>query len=631
MTFSMTQLAFGQNRLKRKADRSFRAEAYQEAIDNYESLLAKGDASHKVMRNLADSYLQIADYTKAAQWYAKIWEGSKDTLSAEYGYRYALCLKTLGNYAKSDSIMEWFSKKGEGNDSRAEKFLAQRDYRYWIAAKSDDFEVERLLQNSDAIDFAPALMGDALVFSSNRDIRVAKREICDHYRSHPLRLFSFDVQTENEPKPFSRHLGSRFNESSVAFSKNYDTLYITRNNNTGKRFKRGSRGFSRLKLYRSVRNGDSWGKLKELPFNSDDYSTAHPSLSADGKTLYFASDRPGGYGGTDIYFVALMPNGFISEPVNLGPEVNTEGNETFPHIGTDKVLFFASDGHPGLGGMDIFALDTKVSGNGCVINLGGTINSRFDDFGIAFNEDHTKGYLASDRNGRSKADIFGIKVNDPEAFIVKCGADVEIRTINAQNAHKEADVAISLFEGNSKLIFEGVTDSTGTVAVQQPMKKGWYLLKASKQGYANENRVITLEHDNDAASIEIEMGDKQAKKDALQVFEELDLRPILFAFDSAILTANGKKTLFEVARFMKAHKNVGLRIYGHADASGPEDYNLILSQKRADSALHFLTEQGVAKKRLKAVGMGESQAGRACKKDKCSPSQRRRVEYIAID
>jgi len=626
--FCLTHTILGQNRLIRKAEKQYSAQAYHDAINTYRMLLSKGDSSQTVISNLANSYLKISDYEKAAKWYEKIWKTSRETAPLEYAYKYALCLKSTGNYTQSDSIMEWLAEKQVNKDNRISKFMDNKDYRYWIDSENDDFEVIRLSQNSSGVDFAPSLTENELVFSSDRNQDTTKKKRGKQRKGHPLRLFSFNSSKGETPQLFSDNIDSGFNESSTTFSKNHQYIYVTRNNNTGKKLKKDNQGFSRLKLYRAIKEGDIWGSFEELPFNSDNYSTAHPSITEDGSLLYFASDRPGGYGGTDIYFISLLEDGKLSNPVNMGPNVNTEGDETFPYIGSDGVLFFSSDGHPGLGGMDIFAIDTRIDGSNCVINLGCNVNSRFDDLGIVFNEDYSRGYLSSDRKRETKMDIYSIKKIANDAFTVRCHADVKVKTINASTNVSESNVTVSLLDKKGNILHTNKTDSKGVIETPLRIKKGEYSVMASKEGYKDKNQKFILKKNNGKVRVEIalEMINSLEAKDFQYMLEQLQLPAILFAFDSSALTKNAKVVLKEIAKFMKNNDTTHLLIYGHTDILGPQNYNLILSKSRADSVRHFLIQQGISEERLKTKGMGESQP-QDCGKINCTHYKNRRVEY----
>ncbi len=268
--------------------------------------------------------------------------------------------------------------------------------------------------NSPGADYSPAYYKDGLVYVSTKQKNGARDKNTDQTYSE-LYYSAFDVTAERWPTPpskFSLEINSTLNEGPATFNRDFNVMFFTRNNSKRGVQKADKTGIVRLKIFEARRGPIDWMDLRELPFNNDSFSCMHPSLSADGRTLYFASDRPGGYGGTDIWKVARSADGRSwGEPENLGPVVNTDANEAYPFIHSSGTLFFSSKGHNSLGGHDIFFYDKDDNGEYVVTNLGEPFNSTQDDRGFIMEDEGTRGFFASNRDqGFGKDDIYAFTI-----------------------------------------------------------------------------------------------------------------------------------------------------------------------------------------------------------------------------
>ncbi len=283
--------------------------------------------------------------------------------------------------------------------------------------KSEKFSVNFLNINSEYSDYAPSFYEGELVFASSRNVNSVSKSF-DEVSNQPfLDLYTTVKKSDKERiRKLKGSINTKFHESSAVFSKDKKTVYFTRNNYSKRKSKTNIEGSVLLKIYRARYVEGKWKDIEELPFSSDDYSIAHPTLSPDGRFLYFASDMPGSFGKSDIYVVEINEDGSFGIPENLGDRINTSGRETFPFISDKGKLFFASDGHQGLGGLDIFM--TLFNDNETeVYNLGEPINSSEDDFTFIINEEHKIGFFASNRKGgKGDDDIYGFRqlVSFPE-------------------------------------------------------------------------------------------------------------------------------------------------------------------------------------------------------------------------
>ncbi len=284
-----------------------------------------------------------------------------------------------------------------------------------VEEKSEKFSINFLNINSSYSDYAPSFFDGELVFASSRNVNSISKSF-DGVSNQPfLDLYTATKMPDKERiRKLKGAINTKFHESSVAFSKDKKTVYFTRNNYS--KNKRGIqvKGNVLLKIYKATNIDGKWKNVEELPFNSDDYSVAHPALSPDGKFLYFASDMPGSYGKSDLYFVAIHDDGSYSTPVNMGDRINTAERETFPYVSDKGNLFFTSNGHRGQGGLDVFMVLPDKNGNTGAYNLGAPINSPDDDFTLIINEKHKVGYFASNRDGgKGDDDIYGFRQLKP--------------------------------------------------------------------------------------------------------------------------------------------------------------------------------------------------------------------------
>jgi len=415
------------------ADKKYDEFAYPEAIKLYEYLVKSGDSSANVIRRLADSYRLTNNVEKAEFWYAYI--VSKQKCNSNDIYNYVLLLRGNEKYSLADSILSRLEYKFR-RDSRIEKYK-QLPPSYIDTLKNEEanYTVKLLEINSEFEDFSPTYYKDQLVFVSSRGEKVGVKREYNWTKEAFLDLYSFKIPTSaKEAKnikvtPFSKELNSALHEGQLTFSGNGKEVYFTSNNiKRGINFKSSS-GVSHLMIYRADLVDGVWKNIRPMRFNVQEFSFAYPTLSANGKVLYFCSNRSGGYGGADIYKVERKDAASDwSGPVNLGNEINTEGDEAFPFIHLSGELYFSSNGHTGLGGLDVFKasnIDNKI----VVENLGYGINGPKDDFGLIINERKDVGYFSSNRDGgKGKDDIYGFtysKAHFEKLHLVKLAAMID--------------------------------------------------------------------------------------------------------------------------------------------------------------------------------------------------------------
>ena len=629
---------FTQDKKEQKAEKEIENYAYNEAIETYKYLIKKGYSDAGIFRNLGDANYANAQYEEAVSWYSRFFRSKDAKTDTEAMYKYAQSLKSNGEYTAADV---WIKKMEQINagDARVKKYNNQKDYLQKIKNISGRYTLKNLALNSSESDFAPSFYGENLVFATARDTGMVLKKVnkwtnkpfADLYFVKPRLRGKFSV-----PEKLSEILNEKTHETTTAFSKDGKTIYFTRNNSKKGKFLRDENGVSRLKIYRAVLENNEWSKVTELPFNSDDYSVAHPALSSDGTKLFFASDMKGSLGKSDLFVVDILPEGRFGAPTNLGPKINTEARETFPFISTGNVLYFSSDGHPGIGGLDIFAADLTDIENFQVKNVGKPINSLEDDFTFIIDDISKKGYFASNRRGgRGGDDIYSFIENKTVDYNCR---DVRITgTIKNEKTNEPVSNAlVVVFDEQSNIIAETFSGYEGKFTLEGPCENGNYNLVASKGDLGRGELPlydIANENTDDVEVILLTNLEKPAL--GVDMISYLGLEPILFETDKASLRPMDLETLEKVIEFMQWYPDLRIQVESHTDAIGGKGYNLRLSKRRAKTTVEYLLSKGISSSRISGEGFGERQLVNDCKTVKsCTDarhSENRRSEFIVVE
>ncbi|QXP60780.1 OmpA family protein [Olleya sp. HaHaR_3_96] len=619
-----------------EGNKEFDKLAYIEARESYLKAASDGVNSDQLLKNLGDSYYFNADYKNAAKWYGQLFESS-DNIEPEYIYRYALSLKSDEKYLASDNVMEKFNET-KGEDYRANLFVNERNYLEEIELQSGRFELINVHFNSKLSDFAPSFYQGTLIYSSNRNARGFSKRVHDWNEQPFLDLYKLNDTDGSKPSSskFSSEINSIYHESTAVFTKDDLTMYFTRNNYTDEDYKQDEEGTNRLKLYRAKRadkNSTDWD-VQELPFNSDQYSVAHPALSPDGKTLYFASDMPGSKGFSDLYKVEVN-NGAFGEIKNLGDKINTEGRETFPFISKDNKLYFASDGHVGLGGLDIFVSDLKDNKIGDVFNLGRPVNGPDDDFTFIINNITGIGYFASNRaGGVGDDDIYSFKSIKP--LITKCEQSINGIVLDVKDDQPIANAVVYLLNENNKIIDEKTSRIDGSFSFTLDCSQT-YSIRSTKEAYSPAEKVFNTPNRTGVVERALFM----KKQDVLPAPLGTDIAPLLginiiyFDLDKAYIRQDAEVELRKIIDFLNVYSNVNIDVRSHTDSRNTSEYNLDLSNRRAKSTIDYLvTVGGINSARLTGQGYGETQLRNRCSDGTpCSESEHqlnRRSEFIIV-
>lgn len=626
-----------QNSEINKAGENFDEYAYADAIEDYEALINEYHTEVEVYRRLGDANYFNSNYETAAKWYRGLYMTANEKLSPEYLYRYALSLKSLGRYDESNRILLQMKDTAK-TDIRLEKYLEKPDYLKDIKNVSDRYEIYTLDFNSELSDFSPAFYNDQVVFSSARALKRRKNNIHGWNKMPFLNLYATTVDTinrKNTKVEFLSNLSSLTHESSATFSKDGKSVYFTRNNFKEGNFVRDTLGVSRLKIFKAEFIMGRWQNIQELPFNSDQYSIAHPSLNENGTKLYFASDMPGTYGNSDIFYVNINQDNTYGEPINLGREVNTEGRETFPFISASNMLYFASDGHPGLGGLDIFAAKSSSGEKTKVLNIGAPINSVSDDFAFIFKENSSAGYFASNRlGGQGGDDIYYFKETIPLDF--SCKERVYKGIVKNPKGRELSNASIKLYDSDYQLIDKVRTNDKGKYIFTTNCTINAIMIEGEKENFKKLSLELASDTILETNNLDLVLQPKDTENIAGEDLSiSLGIEKIKFAKGKSNLSETAGASLNKLITYLSDNPKLKIEIKQHTDSRGDDFINVMLSRRRAKSIRAFLVNKGVSEKRISVKGIGENQLINNCANGvECTKTQHEennRTEFITIN
>jgi outer membrane protein OmpA-like peptidoglycan-associated protein len=693
---------------QKKADKLYNDLAYFQAIPLYETYLQKHDTDALAMARLGDCYRLTSRFDKAEYWYGKAVD--KGVKEPKYKLFLAQMLQAAGKYEEAAHWYDMYKNQVPEDRRSANEMAACRDYTRFLMSQ-DRYTVKDLPFNSGGYDFSSASDGNGLVYSSSRDSAKAISRLSTWTGTQFFDMWYVKGDKDEFEKPERMHgdAVTKYHEGVLSFSPDKKKVYYTRNNYYNGKVNTSSDKVIKLNIYESDVDGKTWKNDQPFPYNNNEYSVGHPALTPDGKTMYFISDMPGGYGATDIY--ATTKDGETwSTPKNLGPEINTEGREMFPWVDSTGELFFASDAHGGLGGLDIFRvkMNNKTGHWGKIRNIGAPVNSSYDDFGFHYGKDRGYGYFTSNRpGGKGMDDIYAFTdegvylegiVIDAETGLPVCTSNVVMRTkadssvrgsaVTECDGQFEFDVVKNtdyrfIANADGYLPNDAVTATTkgvppgGKVVVKIPLSKphefalritvlgttvddsagikiynrellplanakvllssqceGWtkpfatddsgricetvrcdceYIVVVNAQGYLPGT--ISVPQEDKECTIDRKCGVNP--KEVQVVLEKIgeksvELKDIYYDFDKWYIRKESEAELTKLLTFMQENPDAIVEISSHTDSRAPFDYNMRLSQRRAQSVVDWLVGKGISKSRLKAKGYGETMPRNNC-------------------
>ncbi len=590
------------------------------------SLLSCGGAK----LSTANEQMARGEYYDAQRTYRKIYnkltKKEDRKLRGEVAFKMAECHRELSQYMRAAAAYQ-NSIRYEYPDTQAYLRLAEmqhasgqygpavKSYEAYLAMRPDDKEAQTGLSgartaaaksgatryvvrkaelfNASRGDFSPMFIPgetDRLFFTTTREKVTGPRSEITGTKKGDIWFSSKDEKGNwQRPEPVEGELNTEMEEGICSFSPDGSTMYLTR-------ARREPNANTSVEIFTSQRSDAKWSAPQKFEITADTLSTfGHPAVSPDGEWLYFSSNMPGGSGGHDIWRVNLVQR--VGTLENLGEWINTPGDEKFPYVRTDSVLYFASNGHPGYGGLDLFKAELKPSGGWAVTNMGTPVNSAADDFGITFGEGE-RGFFSSNRgDARGYDNIYSFEL--PELKILISGWVLDKDEEPVPNA-------IIRIVGNDGSNQKQPARPDGSFSF--PLSRGVsYVMLAGAKGYLNARQQFT----SDTAEEDAEYG---VDFILASITKPVVIDNIFYDFDKATLRPESKEALDEMVQVLRDNPNVTIEMASHTDRKGSEEYNIDLSSRRARSVIDYLISQGIAPERLQSQGYGESRPKTITKK-----------------
>ncbi|KAF2517965.1 OmpA family protein [Flavobacterium foetidum] len=627
---------FAQKTNLKKADALFRNYAYADASKAYEECLQHiKDPSAQTLKNAADSYYFISDSRNALKWYRKLYEVQGNNLTDIYYLRYIQSMKAVMDYEEADKITkEYLEKKGDKKE--VSRYVAQKKYMDSVAKAKPLYEIKNLAINTSKSDFGATFFQEKVVFTSARDTTKFSEKLYTWNNQPFLNLYvaernPADGSLFNE-SVFLPNVMTKYHEATASFDSQGKTIYYTTNIVKKNKLVVDEDKVNNFQIVKGSIVDNKLENVQKVFFDSDEYSVGHPSLSEDGKWLFFASDMPGGYGETDLYYVKIADDGTMSSPKNLGPAINTIGNDLFPFF-SNGVLYFSSDGHYGWGDLDIY--ESKLLADGTFStpkNLGAPINSNKDDFAFIIDKSNTYGYFSSNRaEGKGDDDIYSFTKSKPV-----CKQSISGTAYDRKSKQPLSDVVVMAYNSFSEVLGETRTNYEGKYAIEVPCNKTVKMI-AAKPNYSSDDKTVetTGENAGEIKDVNFELSNYDDLVVKRKGVEKVDVNPIYFDYDKYDITPKAIEELSKVVFIMQKFPNIRIKIESHTDSRGKDAYNLKLSDNRAKATRDYIVSQNIDASRIEsAIGYGESRLINKCKNGvKCSEAEHvlnRRSDFIII-
>ena len=613
-----------QSDLYTEGNRKFDNLAYMDAVKLYENVVKNGFQSASLLQRIGNAYYLNGKYKTALVWYERLFKNyPNNKIDPIFFFRYAHALKSTGKQREGSLWMKKFYLK---------KGISSIPIHKNISVKTEKQQLTKLSINSKHSDFSPFIHNNTFYFSSSRKTGNSSKHR-DAWTNLPYYdIFKGDIveNTIENIQQLGSEINTKFNETSAVLTNDGKEIYFTRNVAKKKEIQK-------FKLFRAVKENNSWSKAMQLPFTKTAFLYAHPAISQDGTKLYFAANLPDSHGRSDIYVVDILGNGNYSKPTNLGKKINTFGRDSYPFIDSDGNLFYASDGKPGLGGFDIFKA-TISANNIDVFHLSAPINSNYDDFGYSIDNTTQKIYFASNRDNKYDIDnIYCIESIEEKIVILKCDHKIQgfITEIDSDKYLKNTTVL--LIDLNNEIIAETSSNKNGFYKFDIQKCTQNYLLRTHKEGYLANEDLVYFKNNTEQQQVNISMETYYQEVNSGQdLGKTLKLNPIYFDLDESKIRWDAKIELEKIAQAMLiAYPTIKIEIGAHTDSRATDYYNLILSQKRAQATTKYLISRGISADRISGKGYGETQLLNDCSNGvKCPENEHqknRRTEFIILD
>ncbi|MCF7568075.1 OmpA family protein [Sabulilitoribacter arenilitoris] len=611
---------------QKKADNLFNKFSFVSAAEVYHNLIEKDFNADYATRQLADSYAYMRNPDSAVVYYQKAVQ--QNNIPIEYYYNYAQALRGVKDYKQSRVWLRRF--KDAGGVVKKDKYLKDSDFITSIFNAKQQYFLADVNFNSKYSDFGAFEQNGIIYFASSKDVGVSTKHIYGWNEEPFLDIYTVQNRTDsiiNHKSKIKGDINSIYHDGPLTITKDGKTMYFSRNDFNKNVLGKDDEGMTHLKIYKASLVDGEWKNVEELSFNSNSYSTGHPALNSDDTKLYFTSDRSGGYGGSDIYYVDINNDGSLGEPQNLGSVVNTDKNEMFPFVNSENALFFSSDGHAGLGLLDIFGTVSDANNNMIsVLNLGVPVNSSKDDFSFFMNDDGLSGFFASNRDG-------GVGGDDIYAYDRIPQLKIEGTITDANTNAPVPNAVVTLLDSNDNKIADLQTDENGHFEINIDRDTD-YKLNTKKDNYIDDSRMVTTKGvENSVTSINADFVLNPVVEKELPITE---LYPIYFDFNKYDIRRESTAELDRIVDLMmNKYPNMVIKIESHTDSRGTYAYNNKLSKERANATYKYLIANGVDASRITEYdGFGERKLTNDCDGTiNCNEDQHqlnRRTQFIVV-
>ena len=650
VAFMLSFSVFSQQGKQKRADTLFNKFSFVKAAKLYRELLQDNYNRDYATRKLADSYAFLRDPRNASRFYKSVVK--QKNVPLEYYYKYAQSLRGMKKYDESQIWLKRY--KDSGGVVNANDFSKDINFITSVFGAKQQYFLDRVRFNSKYSDFGAIEHDGKVYFASARDEGVAIKRLYGWNEQPFLDIYVTKAGSKSNVDHTAKLPGdvnSIYHDGPVTITKDGKTMYFSRNNFKDNIEIKDKKGLTNMKIYRATFVDSLWTNVEDLSINGDNFSTQHAALNTDDTKLYFTSDRPGTIGGSDIWTVDIAQDGTLGNIENLGDIINTESAEGFPFVNNEGVLFFSSDGHTGLGLLDIFATikgDDEVS-IADVINLGVPVNSNKDDFAFTMNQNGITGYFASNRQG-------GLGSDDIYAFHREPVLHVEGVVTDAINTNPIVAAKITLFDDQGNQVAYMETDENGYYQINIDRNKD-YKIVANQDKYIEDYREFTSKNiqtelititgnlllnpvQNVVKLAELNTNNLDYENNLMgndsTSVKNAQLKPIYFDFEKFNIRKEYALELDKIVKLMTDdYPEMVIRIEAHTDSRGTFEYNDILSTNRAKSTYNYLISKGVNSSNITEYkGYGERRLinecadGVAC--DEAKHQLNRRTQFIVV-
>jgi len=616
-----TAVVTAQNKDTKKADQLYDKLAYTDAAKAYQKLIKKGKGSRYVFAQLGNSFYNLNDTKKAESYYRRVVKGRK--VKPEVIYNYAQSLKANGKISDYNTNMQRYADLAP-NDSRAKEFMKDPNYLPKLMEEQPRYEAKSMKEiNTEYSEFGGTVIGKDFYFSSARNT-TRKKYQWDEQPFLDIYVAKDVGGTIKNADLLGGEVNGKYHEGNVAITADGKRMYFDSNDFYKGKYDKSAEGINQVNLFYAELIDGEWKGIQSVPFNSSEHSTGHPALSPDGNTLYFSSDMPGGEGGSDIYMVTVGKDGSLGTPKNVGPRINTEGTESFPFIDSVGNLYFSSDGHAGLGLLDVFY---ATPGRGYPFveptNLGAGVNSDKDDFAYKWNTATMTGYVSSNRSGGAGSDDIYM-ISELE---IPCVVTMNITVVDEYTKKPISGARVDFYDKMENKLSTKTSGTNGNVTFLATCDKAHEVQAVVPSYESNAIDVAAANDETVTGTIELRPIEE------IIVDDQVVLNPILFDYNKHNIKPQAAFELDKLVAIMQKYPNMVIAAGSHTDSRGKDQYNLDLSESRAQSTVQYVISKGIDASRITGKGYGETQPAVACGSN-CSDEEHqknRRSEFIIVE